>query len=64
MPIDLLAQSAALFCPYHFHKFDGAERVDLCNYDTFSPTLQYKTVKGRKPLYDNTLKQITASPIG
>ena len=24
MPIDLLAQSAALFCPYHFLKFNGA----------------------------------------
>ena len=24
MPIDLLAQSAALFCPYRFLKFNGA----------------------------------------
>ena len=24
MPIDLLAQSAALFCPYRFRKFEGA----------------------------------------
>ena len=24
LPIDLLAQSAALFCPYRFHKFNGA----------------------------------------
>ena len=30
MPIDLLAQSAALFCPYRFLKFCGAGRVSLC----------------------------------
>ena len=29
LPIDLLAQSAALFCPYRSHKLDGV-RFRLC----------------------------------
>ncbi len=36
MPIDLLAQSAALFCPYRLRKFEGAKRLGSCNNGTFS----------------------------
>ncbi len=36
MPINLLAQSAVLFCPYRFRKFDGTQWFNLCRGDTFS----------------------------
>ena len=40
-PIDLLAQSAALFCPYCLHKSEGAKRLRLSDGGTFSTALSY-----------------------
>ena len=36
MPIDLLAQSAALFYPYRFRKFNGTWWFNMCRSSTFS----------------------------